>query len=142
MGRCRIENLALKAGDDLIWLGWFQFGDWLALNAPTLSDLVATAYFARSTQLLVQIADVLGKREDAERYRTRWEAIRCAFVAVLRPARRRHPARSAKRGRTGVDLRSAARDTAGAGSSLPAGRPGAGAAQSSLYWLHGHAASV
>jgi alpha-L-rhamnosidase len=76
-----IENLALKAGDDLIWSSWFQFGDWLALNAPTLNDLVATAYFAHSTYLLAQIAHVLGKREDAERYRTRWEAIRRAFVA-------------------------------------------------------------
>jgi len=76
-----IEDLARKAGGDLIWSGWFQFGDWLALDAPTLNDLVATAYFAHSTHLLAQIAHVLGKREDAERYRTRWETIRGAFVA-------------------------------------------------------------
>jgi len=76
-----IENLRAKSGDDLIWSGWFQFGDWLALNAPTLNDLVATAYFAHAAHLVSQIADILGKKEDADRYADLWQEIRRAFIA-------------------------------------------------------------
>lgn len=51
-----------------------EYGDWLAVDAirpewaPTPCELVGTAYFARSTQLMVRIAKVLGVEEDVYRF--------------------------------------------------------------------------
>ncbi len=78
-----------QAGDRYIWDRDFTFGDWLAFNttrsdypgATTDKDLVATAYFARSTDLLSRAARVLGKDEDAASYRRLFEKIRAAFAA-------------------------------------------------------------
>ncbi len=44
------------------------YGDWLSIKADTPKDVLATAYFARSTKLVAEIADVLGKNEDAQKY--------------------------------------------------------------------------
>lgn len=74
-----VENMHEKAGADLIWRGWFQFGDWLAINAPSQNDMVATAYFAHSTHLLSKIARVLGRADDGDRYHAAWLRIRAAF---------------------------------------------------------------
>ena len=76
-----------RAGDDLVWDGDFHFGDWLAFattrsdypGATTGKDLIATAFFARSTDLLARIARVLGRDEDAARYDAQLGAIRSAF---------------------------------------------------------------
>jgi alpha-L-rhamnosidase len=68
-----------RAGDDLVWDGDFHFGDWLAYAAPdgearsypgasTGRDMIATAFFAHSTDLLRRIAVLLGKTDDAARY--------------------------------------------------------------------------
>jgi len=53
----------------------FQFGDWLALDAPagsytgaTPKDFIATAFYAYSTELLTKSARALGKHEDAAKY--------------------------------------------------------------------------
>ncbi len=56
------------AGEDLLWTGGMQFGDWLDPAAPPEnpagarcdSDIVATAYLAWSARLLADAADVLG----------------------------------------------------------------------------------
>jgi len=56
-----------------------DYGDWLSINANTPKDLIGTAYFAHSTNLLSKIADVLGQQEDAAKYRTLFEDIREAF---------------------------------------------------------------
>jgi alpha-L-rhamnosidase len=51
------------------------YGDWLAIdavtpqNAPVPRDLVGTAYFAYTTQLMERIATVLGRRDDALGFR-------------------------------------------------------------------------
>lgn len=51
------------------------YGDWLAIdavtpqNAPVPSDLVGTAYFAYTTGLMVQVAEILGQNGDAARFR-------------------------------------------------------------------------
>ena len=74
-----VEYERKRAGDDLIWDGDFHFGDWLAFaaragrprsypGATTGKDLIATAFFAHSTDLLQRTALVLGKRDDAARY--------------------------------------------------------------------------
>ncbi len=55
------------------------YGDWLSIQADTPKDVLATAYFAHSTQRVAQIAEVLGKKDDAETYRQLFEEIRKAF---------------------------------------------------------------
>ncbi|MBN2131326.1 MAG: family 78 glycoside hydrolase catalytic domain [Sedimentisphaerales bacterium] len=55
------------------------YGDWLSIKADTPKDVLATAYFACSTKLTAQVAEVLGKREDARRYQQLYEDIRTAF---------------------------------------------------------------
>jgi alpha-L-rhamnosidase len=79
-----------RAGDDYIWDGDFHFGDWLAFasagmaanaypGATTGTDFIATAFFARSTDLLRRAALVLGKTADAARYADQLEKIKAAF---------------------------------------------------------------
>ena len=52
-----------------------SYGDWLATDAiapqrgPTPCDLVGTAYFAHTTELMARIATILGNPGDAVRYR-------------------------------------------------------------------------
>lgn len=58
---------------------WQGFGDWLSINAETPKDLIGTAFFARSADLMSRIARVLGKNEDAERYSKLFKAVRQAF---------------------------------------------------------------
>ncbi|AHG93182.1 alpha-L-rhamnosidase (plasmid) [Gemmatirosa kalamazoonensis] len=82
-----VEYMRAQAGDSLLWKSGFHFGDWLAFastsadypGATTDKDLLATAYFAHSTDLLARSAAVLGKRDDAARYRALFERIRAAF---------------------------------------------------------------
>ena len=70
--------------------GDFHFGDWLAYAAPsrearsypgatTGKDLIATAFFAHSTDLLRRTALVLGRAEDAARYAEQLGRIKAAF---------------------------------------------------------------
>ena len=55
------------------------FGDWLSINADTPKDVIYTAYFAHSTDLLSQAAAVLGKTDDSARYRELFQAIKAAY---------------------------------------------------------------
>jgi Alpha-L-rhamnosidase N-terminal domain./Bacterial alpha-L-rhamnosidase. len=55
-------------------------GDWLSINADTPKDLVGTAYFAYSTDLVSRIAGVLGREDDAAKYRGLFEDIKAAFI--------------------------------------------------------------
>lgn len=61
------------------------FGDWVSIQADTPKDVLGTAYFAYSTDLMSRIAEVLGKQEDAARYHKLFgqitEAFNKAFVA-------------------------------------------------------------
>ena len=86
-----VEYEKSRAGDDLIWDGDFHFGDWLAYAAPpgearaypgatTGTDLLATAFFAHSTDLLARTARILGKADDAARYEQQFSRIKEAFV--------------------------------------------------------------
>jgi len=82
-----IEYMRKRAGDDYIWDGDYHFGDWLAFattrpdypGATTGKDLIATAFFAHSTDLMRRIALVLGRQNDANRYGELFEKIRHAF---------------------------------------------------------------
>jgi alpha-L-rhamnosidase len=83
-----VETLRRLAGDDHLWTGTFQFGDWLDPAAPphnpaaakTDTDIVATAHYAYSTRRLAAAAELLGRAEDAAGYGALAEEIRAAFV--------------------------------------------------------------
>ena len=82
-----VEYMNTQAGENHLWQSGSHFGDWLAYattrsdypGATTYKDLIATAYFARSTHLLSKIASILGKEEDASRYKLLYEVTREAF---------------------------------------------------------------
>jgi len=61
--------------------GFSGFGDWLNINAETPNDLIGTAFFAHSADLLSRVASVLGKEDDAATYGKLFEDVRAAFVA-------------------------------------------------------------
>jgi hypothetical protein len=71
-----VDYLTSTVGPSLIWSNGFQFGDWLDPNAPpeipgdsrTDSTLIATAYFARSTELVSRIAGILERQVEEEHY--------------------------------------------------------------------------
>jgi alpha-L-rhamnosidase len=83
-----VDVVDALAGDDHLWAGGFQFGDWLDPSAPpenpakakTDPDIVATAYFYRSTARTAEAARVLGHEADASRYGELAEGIRSAFL--------------------------------------------------------------
>ncbi|HTD23260.1 MAG TPA: glycoside hydrolase family 78 protein [Terriglobales bacterium] len=85
-----VEYERQRAGNEYIWKNDFQYGDWLAYAAPnsearsypgatTGKDLIATAFFAYSTDLLERTAQVLGKKDDAARYGDLLAKIKAAF---------------------------------------------------------------
>jgi alpha-L-rhamnosidase len=55
------------------------YGDWLSIRADTPKDVLATAYFAHSTNLVAKAARALGKTEDAQKYDSLFNDIRAAF---------------------------------------------------------------
>jgi alpha-L-rhamnosidase len=55
------------------------YGDWLSIAADTPKDVLATAFFAYSTDLTSRWAATIGKNEDAEKYRALFERIKAAF---------------------------------------------------------------
>ncbi|MEW2353397.1 glycoside hydrolase family 78 protein [Spirillospora sp. NPDC029432] len=85
--RAWVDHVAGLAGPDRLWNSGFQFGDWLDPAAPanrpeqasTYPEIVATAYFARSADLLARAAAVLGREEDAARYGDLAAEVRGAF---------------------------------------------------------------
>ncbi|HML76139.1 MAG TPA: family 78 glycoside hydrolase catalytic domain [Anaerohalosphaeraceae bacterium] len=55
------------------------FGDWLNIDDNTPNDVIYTAYFALSTKMTAQAAQVLGKTEDARKYNELYQGIKAAF---------------------------------------------------------------
>ncbi len=84
-----VERLLREAGDDLLWSGGFQFGDWLDPTAPPEDaaaaqadpDVIATAHLARGAALLARTARVLGREADAVHWDGVAARVRDAFVA-------------------------------------------------------------
>ncbi len=75
-----VDYATTEAGSNLIWETGFQFGDWLpARGRSTRTDLIATAYLARSSDILSRAAMVLGRVDDAREYRALFESVRKAF---------------------------------------------------------------
>ncbi|SDM66397.1 alpha-L-rhamnosidase [Actinomyces ruminicola] len=78
----------------LLWNSRMHFGDWLApstlisgapeaiMTAPHLtSEFVGAAFHAEALRTLAEVAEVLGRDDDAAAYRERWEAVRAAVAA-------------------------------------------------------------
>ena len=82
-----VDYMHRQAMESWIWKSDFTFGDWLCFHsdrsdypgAATDKDLIATAYFARSTDLLGRAAAVLGKQNEAKTYNRLYQGIRTAF---------------------------------------------------------------
>src|SRR6185312_11862808 len=76
------------AGPDLLWSGGFQFGDWLDPTAPPDNpfqakadpDVIATAHFARSAEVVGRAAALIGDTDTAGRYDELAAAVREAFA--------------------------------------------------------------
>ncbi len=87
--RAWVDKMAALAGDDLLWTGGFQFGDWLDPTAPPDApadakahpDVVATAHFAYSAQIVADAAAAVGDTETAQRYGDLAARVRDAFAA-------------------------------------------------------------
>ena len=69
---------------EYLWLGGRHYGDWLGMDADgdglagaTSNDLIASAFFAHSTSLLVKAGEVLGK--DMSEYRALYDNVKAAF---------------------------------------------------------------
>jgi alpha-L-rhamnosidase len=82
-----VEFEQTRAGADEVWDGDRHFGDWLDFFSTgtgsnfgaTSTDLIATAYFAHSTEILRDTATLLGMSKDAARYGELFEKIKAAF---------------------------------------------------------------
>jgi alpha-L-rhamnosidase len=87
--RAWVDRVAELAGPGRLWDTGFQFGDWLDPTAPperpeaakTPGEIVATAYFARSADIVARAAEVVGRTEDAARYAALADDVRRAFEA-------------------------------------------------------------
>ena len=79
--------------EEFLWLGGYHYGDWLAMDGDpdrcdgaTPTDMIASAYFAYSTGLLIQAGEALG--EDMSAYRSLRERVVEAFRARYLPGGR------------------------------------------------------
>lgn len=86
--RAWVDWIAGIAGEERLWNQGFQFGDWLDPAAPPSRPadaradrhLVATAYFARSAEIVGEAARVLGRAQDQAHYLALAREIREAFA--------------------------------------------------------------
>ncbi|HEV2354238.1 MAG TPA: alpha-L-rhamnosidase C-terminal domain-containing protein, partial [Puia sp.] len=83
-----VEYIRGQARNDL-WNTGFHFGDWLfyrpfddddGRSAVTDKYLIAQCFYAHSTQLLINAADVLGKKDDVATYSALLSKIKAAFL--------------------------------------------------------------
>ena len=83
-----VESIRRNAKNDL-WNTGFHFGDWLFYRPDDDNDgraavtdkyLIAQCFYANSTQLLINAATVLGKKEEATDYAALLQKIKDAFM--------------------------------------------------------------
>ena len=79
-----VEYMHSVGPEEYLWLTGLHYGDWLAMDAgsgsyvgATSNDLIASAFFARSTELLIRAGEAVG--EDMAKYRALHEQIVRAF---------------------------------------------------------------
>ena len=71
MMKAWVDYLRGFGPEEYLWLGGYHYGDWLAMDAgedsyvgATSNDLIASAFYAYSCELVVRAGDILG--EDIE----------------------------------------------------------------------------
>ena len=71
-----------KSNPEHLWLNrrGNDYGDWVNIGADMPREVIATAYFAHSTDLVSRAARVLGKGADAAKYERLFGQIKAAFV--------------------------------------------------------------
>ncbi|WP_328323532.1 glycoside hydrolase family 78 protein [Kribbella sp. NBC_00382] len=87
--RAWVDRMTDLAGEDLLWSGGFQFGDWLDPTAPPENpfrakadpDVLATAHLARSAEIVGWAADLAGDADLARQYTELAAKVRAAFAA-------------------------------------------------------------
>ncbi|MEV7098762.1 family 78 glycoside hydrolase catalytic domain [Amycolatopsis sp. NPDC051045] len=57
-----------------------SYGDWLQIDVTTPRDVLSTAYFARSAQIVAEAAEVLGRTDVAAEHHALHASIRTAFI--------------------------------------------------------------
>lgn len=79
-----VDYIAANTAEENLWIGHWHYGDWLGLDAEQGSyegssrkDLIASAYYAYSTSLLVKAGKVLGR--DVSHYEALYHRIVEAF---------------------------------------------------------------
>lgn len=85
-----IDYMHAAGPEEFLWLEGAHFGDWLGMDAgegcykgATQPDLIASAYFAYSTSLLVRAGHALGM--DVSEYETLYAKVCAAFRAAFMP---------------------------------------------------------
>jgi alpha-L-rhamnosidase len=83
-----VDFMLREAGDDRVWDTGFHFGDWLFYSpdddrdgkaAVTYKPLIQQAFLCHSLWILTSSAEILGKTQEAEKYRREYEMARSAF---------------------------------------------------------------
>ena len=79
-----VEYIHGFGDEEFLWIGGDHYGDWLALDAgegvyfgATQTDLIASAYFAYSTSLVIKAGKALGR--DVSYYEALLQNIKAAF---------------------------------------------------------------
>lgn len=79
-----VEHIRAQGDNEYLWNTGEHYGDWLGMDAPagsvkgsTSEHLIATAFYAYSTSLLIKAGKVLGK--DMSEYESLYQGIRKAF---------------------------------------------------------------
>ena len=80
-----VDYITKSTSKKNLWFGGKHYADWLELGGkygqfkgPTRDDLVASAYYANSVDILVKMGKVLGR--DVSRYEELYKNIRKAFI--------------------------------------------------------------
>jgi alpha-L-rhamnosidase len=82
-----VDFITSRCGSNGLWQSGFQYGDWLALDKEESADrtgatdkyLVANAYYAYSTDIVRKTAEILNRKEDAEKYNNLYSSIKKTF---------------------------------------------------------------
>ena len=73
-----VDYLTTRANSGIVSIG---LGDWVPWKTETPVEVTSTAYYYRDAQIVAKAAELLGKAEEAQKYRQLAEGIRKAFQA-------------------------------------------------------------
>ncbi len=77
-----VDFCASRSPDFLPPEDFHCFGDWVNIEADTPKEVIYSAYFARSVDLLARSARVVGKVDDAQKYEELFQSVKNAFTAA------------------------------------------------------------